>query len=148
VDEGVVMQIKQAGILGAGTMGNGIAHVLRVRATAYIGDVDKICGQRAGDDCEEPGSRGAKNKISIQDKAATLDALRRCGRAKLAECDFIVEAATEKLRSSHRFFAISMPPAGRSDTGIEYLFDFHHQLGALTNVQTKLSECTSSILCR
>jgi len=47
----------------------------------------------------------AKNKISIQDRAATLGRIAATAdRAKLAECDFIVEAATEKFEIKSQIF--------------------------------------------
>ena len=101
------MQIKQAGILGAGTMGNGIAHVFaRAGYSVTLCDVEQGFVDRALETIAKNLDREvAKNKISLEDKAATLGRIAATpDRAKLAECDFIVEAATEKFEIKSQIF--------------------------------------------
>jgi 3-hydroxybutyryl-CoA dehydrogenase len=101
------MQIKQAGILGAGTMGNGIAHVFaRAGYSVTLCDVEQRFVDRALETIAKNLDREvAKNKISLEDKAATLGRIAATpDRAKLAECDFIVEAATEKFEIKSQIF--------------------------------------------
>ncbi len=105
------MQIKQAGILGAGTMGNGIAHVFaRAGFGVTLCDVEQRFVDRALETIAKNLDREvAKNKISAEDKATTLGRIAATtDRAKLAACDLVVEAATEKFD-----FAISMRRAVR-----------------------------------
>jgi 3-hydroxybutyryl-CoA dehydrogenase len=68
------MQIQQAGILGAGTMGNGIAHVFaRAGYKVVLCDVEQRFVDRAMATIGNNLDRDvAKNKISAADKAATL----------------------------------------------------------------------------
>ena len=94
------MQIQKVGVIGAGTMGNGIAHVFaRSGYFVVLCDVEQRFLNRGLETIIKNLDREvAKNKISAEDKES---ALRRIDpvtdRAKLAECDFIVEAATEKF---------------------------------------------------
>src|SRR5271154_6871 len=92
--------IQVVGVVGAGTMGNGIAHVFaRSGFQVMLCDVD----QRFLDPALEIIAKNldrevAKNKLSAEEKAAALQRIQPVvERSKLAKCDFVVEAATEKL---------------------------------------------------
>jgi len=101
------MQIKQAGILGAGTMGNGIAHVFaRAGFGVTLCDVEQRFVDRALETIAKNLDREvAKNKISAEDKAATLGRIAATtDRTKLTACDLIVEAATEKFEIKAQIF--------------------------------------------
>ena len=94
------MNIQQIGVVGAGTMGNGIAHVFaRSRYEVVLCDVEQRYLDRALETIGQNLDREVlKNKISAEDKSAALQ--RICpvvDRSKLANCDFVVEAATEKF---------------------------------------------------
>ena len=94
------MNIQRVGVVGAGTMGNGIAHVFaRSGYAVVLCDVEQRFLDRGMDTIGKNLDREvAKNKISAADKAATLKRIEPAvGRAKLADCDFVVEAATEKF---------------------------------------------------
>lgn len=101
------MNIELVGVVGAGTMGNGIAHVFaRSGYRVLLCDVEQRFLDRALDTISKNLDREvAKNKITVADKSA---ALGRIGpaveRAKLASCDFIVEAATEKFEIKSEIF--------------------------------------------
>jgi len=102
-----LMEIKRVGVVGAGTMGNGIAHVFaRSGYSVVLCDV----GQRFLDRALETIAKNldrevAKNKITLDDKES---ALKRIGfvidRPRLADCDFVVEAATEKFEIKTEIF--------------------------------------------
>ncbi len=101
------MDIERVGVVGAGTMGNGIAHVLaRSGCQVMLCDV----GQRFLDRALETIGKNldrevAKNKITADDKAAALKRIVPVlERAKLASCDFVVEAATEKFEIKAEIF--------------------------------------------
>ena len=71
------MEIQRVGVVGAGTMGNGIAHVF-ARSRIQRGSVRRgaaLSGARAGNDRKESGagSREGKNYIA-EDRAAALGA--------------------------------------------------------------------------
>ena len=94
------MNIQRVGVVGAGTMGNGIAHVFaRGGYTVVLCDVEQRFLDRGVETIGKNLEREiAKNKISAEDKAAALARIDPVvDRAKLAACDFVVEAATEKF---------------------------------------------------
>ena len=92
--------VQQVGVVGAGTMGNGIAHVFaRSGYNVVLYDVEQRFLERGlGTIGKNLDREVAKNKISAQDKDATLKRIDAVmDRGKLASCDFVVEAATEKF---------------------------------------------------
>jgi 3-hydroxybutyryl-CoA dehydrogenase len=94
------MSIQRVGVVGAGTMGNGIAHVFaRSGHQVVLCDVEQSFLDRALDTIGKNLDRDlAKNKITAADKAAALERIEPAlERSKLRDCDFVVEAATEKL---------------------------------------------------
>jgi 3-hydroxybutyryl-CoA dehydrogenase len=94
------MNIQRVGVVGAGTMGNGIAHVFaRSGYRVVLCDVEQRFLDRGMETIGKNLDREvAKNKITTEDKAAVLKRIEGVvERAKLAGCDFVVEAATEKF---------------------------------------------------
>ncbi len=101
------MDIKRVGVVGAGTMGNGIAHVFaRSGFSVVLCDVEQRFLDRALETIGKNLEREVqKNKITIDDKAAALNRIEPVtDRARVAECDFIVEAATEKFEIKREIF--------------------------------------------
>ena len=101
------MEIRQVGVLGAGTMGNGIAHVFaRSGYNVVLCDVEQRFLDRALDTIGKNLEREVtKNKITANDKAAALGRIRPVtDRGQLAESDFVVEAATEKFEIKKEIF--------------------------------------------
>jgi 3-hydroxybutyryl-CoA dehydrogenase len=101
------MDIRNVGVIGAGTMGNGIAHVFaRSGYTVTLCDVEPRFLERGIETITKNLDREvAKNKISAADKAATLARIASVvDRGALTKCDFIVEAATEKLEVKAEVF--------------------------------------------
>ena len=101
------MEIKCVGVVGAGTMGNGIAHVFaRSGYSVILCDVEERSLERALDTITKNLDREvAKNKITIDDKTSTLKRIETLtDRARLADCDFVVEAATEKFEIKTEIF--------------------------------------------
>jgi 3-hydroxybutyryl-CoA dehydrogenase len=101
------MDIKRVGVIGAGTMGNGIAHVFARNGFAVIlCDVEQRFLERGIATIAKNLDREvAKNKISADDKSATLARIAGVvDRSALADCDFIVEAATEKFEIKTEIF--------------------------------------------
>jgi 3-hydroxybutyryl-CoA dehydrogenase len=94
------MDIKTVGVVGAGTMGNGIAHVFaRSGYEVTLCDVDQRFLDRALQTIGKNLEREvAKNKISAGEREAALKRISpTVTRAPLAGCDLIVEAATERF---------------------------------------------------
>jgi 3-hydroxybutyryl-CoA dehydrogenase len=94
------MEIRRVGVVGAGTMGNGIAHVFaRSGYQVVLCDVEQRFLDRGLGTIEKNLDREvAKSKITANDKTATLKRIEGAlERGKLADCDFVIEAATEKF---------------------------------------------------
>jgi len=101
------MQIKRIGVVGAGTMGNGIAHVCaRSGFSVLLCDVEQRFLDRALDVIAKNLAREtAKGKITAEQEAAALERISPVlDRDKLAACDFLVEAATEKFEVKAEIF--------------------------------------------
>jgi 3-hydroxybutyryl-CoA dehydrogenase len=101
------MEIKRVGVVGAGTMGNGIAHVFaRSGYQVVLCDIEQRYLDRALETIGKNLEReAAKGKISAADKTAAMERIQAVvDRGKLADCDFIVEAATEKLDVKAQLF--------------------------------------------
>jgi 3-hydroxybutyryl-CoA dehydrogenase len=95
-----VAEIKTVAVLGAGTMGNGIAHVFaRSGYRVILRDIDKKYLDRALDTIGKNLDREVKKaKISEADKAAALGRVQAVTDiGALAEVDFAVEAVPEQL---------------------------------------------------
>ncbi len=94
------MAIERAGVVGAGTMGNGIAHVFaRSGFQVLLCDVERRFLDRALETIARNLDRElAKRRITAEDKAAALKRiLPVLERAQLAPCDFVIEAAPEEF---------------------------------------------------
>ena len=93
------MEIKSVGIVGAGQMGNGIAHVFAlsghdVLMTDISADMLARAPAQIGRNIDRQVARG---KVSEAEKAAALARIRTTATlAELGQCDLIIEAATEK----------------------------------------------------
>jgi 3-hydroxybutyryl-CoA dehydrogenase len=101
------VDIKRVGIIGAGTMGNGIAHVFaRSGYSVVLCDVEQRFLERGLATITKNLDREvAKSKISAEEKTSALKKIEPVTeRARLAECDFVVEAATEKFEIKTEIF--------------------------------------------
>src|SRR5579862_4667473 len=107
IDRAILMQIRQVGVVGAGTMGNGIAHVFaRGGYAVTLCDVEQRFLDRARDNiAKNLGREAAKGKITAEQEKAAIERITPVlDRAKLAESDLIVEAATEKFEIKAEIF--------------------------------------------
>jgi 3-hydroxybutyryl-CoA dehydrogenase len=101
------MEIKRVGVVGAGTMGNGIAHVFaRAGYQVVLCEVEQRFLDRGMGTIEKNLDREvSKNKVSADDKVATLKRIEGVlDRVKLSDCDFVIEAATEKFEIKSEIF--------------------------------------------
>jgi 3-hydroxybutyryl-CoA dehydrogenase len=101
------MDIQKVGVVGAGTMGNGIAHVFaRSGYGVILCDVEQRFLNRGMETIGKNLDREvAKGKISAVDKVTVLGRIEGVvDRAKLAVCDFVIEAATEKFEIKAEIF--------------------------------------------
>jgi len=101
------MDIRGIGVVGAGTMGNGIAHVFaRSGYEVILCDVQQSFIDRALATITKNLDREvAKDKITAADKDAALGRIQPVTeRGRLADCDFVIEAATEKFETKTEIF--------------------------------------------
>ena len=99
--------IKIIGVIGAGTMGNGIAHVFaRQRYEVVLCDVQQSFLDRAVSTISKNLEREvAKQKLTADARETALKRIRTTtSRAEIAECDFVVEAATERFEVKAELF--------------------------------------------
>ncbi len=101
------MAVQRVGIVGAGTMGNGIAHVFaRGGYNVTLCDVEqKILDRALATISTNLDREVAKSKITAEDKtAATARIKTTVDRDQIGECDFVVEAASEKFEIKAQLF--------------------------------------------
>ncbi|MBS0312903.1 MAG: 3-hydroxybutyryl-CoA dehydrogenase [Proteobacteria bacterium] len=92
------MTIKTVGIIGAGTMGNGIAQACAVAGIdALMVDINAAALERGVTTISGSLDRLLKKeKITAEQKAAAMARIKTSGTmAALASCNYVIEAATE-----------------------------------------------------
>jgi len=100
-------EITCIGVLGAGTMGNGIAHVFaRAGFTVQLCDIEQRFVDRGLATIHANLDReAAKGKLTAEEAAAALArVIGTTDRSHFSGCDFIVEAATEKFEIKSQIF--------------------------------------------
>jgi 3-hydroxybutyryl-CoA dehydrogenase len=101
------MQIKSVGVIGAGTMGNGIAQVFAASGYQVIlQDIAEAPLKRGMATIEKSLDRQlSKEKITAEDKANTLANIQGVTELEaLASVDLVVEAASENLEIKASIF--------------------------------------------
>jgi 3-hydroxybutyryl-CoA dehydrogenase len=101
------IDIGKVGVVGAGTMGNGIAQVFaRKGYDVVLLDLERSLLERGLATISKNIEREvAKGKASPEEKAASLKRIVAVvDRRKLAECDVVVEAATERFEIKAQLF--------------------------------------------
>jgi 3-hydroxybutyryl-CoA dehydrogenase len=111
-------RIRRIGIIGAGQMGGGIAHVCALAGfEVVLTDVDAAVLSRAVVTIERNLTRQvARGTIREEDKMAALAHIRTApDYAAFAECDMVIEAATEKEEVKRAIFK-ELTPVLRPET--------------------------------
>src|SRR5450755_855614 len=101
------MDIRRVGVVGAGTMGNGIAHVFARRGyDVLLCDVEQRFLDRGLETIAKNLEREvARGKITAEDKAEALKRIRTAtDYAQLSGYEFAIEAATEKFEIKAQIF--------------------------------------------
>ena len=100
------MDIKNVGVLGAGTMGNGIAHVFaRGGFEVTLVDVEQRFLDRALETIGKNLDREVKKGLPQSERDAALQRIKPgTDRGALGRCDFVIEAATEKYEIKAELF--------------------------------------------
>jgi 3-hydroxybutyryl-CoA dehydrogenase len=100
-------EIRLVGVIGAGTMGNGIAHVLaRGGYDVLLCEVEQRFLDRGLETLRKNLDReAAKGKITADAAQAARERVTGVlDRERLTQCDFVIEAATEKFEIKKAIF--------------------------------------------
>jgi 3-hydroxybutyryl-CoA dehydrogenase len=106
------MEIRRIGIIGAGQMGRGIAHVCALAGcTVVLSDVSAEALGKARELIEGSLARQvARGRIREEDKAAALSRIAEAADyAAFGDCDMVIEAATEKEEVKREIFKKLVP---------------------------------------
>ena len=145
--------IQRVGVIGAGTMGNGIAQACAVAGLDVVMiDVAEAAVMRGIATISGSLDRLVKKeKLTAADEDAAL--LRVKGSTvydDLSACDLVIEAATEnlelKLKILRKIDSLAKPDARDR---LEHVVDLDHDAGRRhLAIRRASSACTSSIRCR
>lgn len=103
------MSIQTIGVIGAGQMGNGIAHVFaQAGFDVRMQDISEAFAAKGVATIDKNLQRGVdKGKMTAEEKAATLARIHTTTKLEdLAACDIVIEAATEKWEVKKQIFEI------------------------------------------
>jgi 3-hydroxybutyryl-CoA dehydrogenase len=106
------MEIRQVGVVGAGQMGNGIAHVFALAGyDVLMTDISEDSLSKAIATIERNIERQvARGKVLSADKRAAMERIRTTLKlTDLGQCDLIIEAATERETVKQAIFEDLLP---------------------------------------
>jgi 3-hydroxybutyryl-CoA dehydrogenase len=104
--------MKTIGVIGAGQMGSGIAHVCALAGlNVHLGDVDPAALERAVQTIDRNLVRQvSRGKISEGDKQAAMARIATgTDYSQFGDCDIVIEAATEKEVVKREIFKLLVP---------------------------------------
>ncbi len=106
------MDIKSVGVIGAGQMGNGIAHVMALAGyEVCLNDIDQDALDAALSTITKNLDRQvSRDTISAEDRDAAVRRIRTTlALPEVAQTDLVIEAATENETIKNKIFAGLMP---------------------------------------
>ncbi len=112
------MEIKTIGVIGAGQMGSGIAHVCALAGyDVLLNDVNHEALEQAVETIQANMDRQvSREKIAAADRDAAMDRISTTGTlTDLGRADLVIEAATEREEVKDAIFR-ELVPALKSDT--------------------------------
>jgi len=107
-----VMDIRNVGVIGAGQMGSGIAHVFALAGyDVVLNDINaEALGAALGTVARNLDRQVSRGKITAEDKTAALARIRTTTQIdELGPLDLIIEAATEQEEVKNKIFASLAP---------------------------------------
>ena len=114
---GLFNRLRRIGVIGAGQMGGGIAHVCALAGFEItLTDISEEALQRGRETIDRNLSRQvARGKVREEDKAAALERIRTgLDYALFDDCDMVIEAATEREEIKREILK-KLTPALRPD---------------------------------
>ena len=109
------MEIRSVGIVGAGQMGNGIAHVFSLAGyDVLLNDVNpEMLGKAIATIDKNMERQVSRGKLAAEDKAAAMARIKTTAvLADLGPLDLVIEAATEKEAIKNAIFDGLLPHLG------------------------------------
>lgn len=106
------MAVQSVGVIGAGQMGNGIAHVFALAGyDVLLNDISTEAMQAAVAIIEKNLDRQvSRGKVSAEDKAAAMARIRiTTDMADIGATDLVIEAATEREDVKNKIFESVLP---------------------------------------
>ncbi|MDZ4068893.1 MAG: 3-hydroxyacyl-CoA dehydrogenase NAD-binding domain-containing protein, partial [Tabrizicola sp.] len=106
------MEIRQVGVVGAGQMGNGIAHVFALAGfDVLMTDISEDSLAKAIATIDKNIERQVmRGKVLPADKRAAMERIKTSLKlADLGQCDLIIEAATERETVKQAIFEDLLP---------------------------------------
>ncbi len=124
------MEIRSVGIVGAGQMGNGIAHVFALAGfDVLLNDIsaDSLTAARATID-KNIERQVSREKITAEAKAEAMARIKTTVTlADLGPTDLVIEAATERETVKNAIFEDLAPAPGPAHhPDLEHLVDLDH----------------------
>ena len=127
------MDIRTVGVVGAGTMGHGIAQVFAQAGFAVrLVDLEPSMLERArAAIARSLGKFVEKGTLSAVERDETLSRLSMATSLDhLADADYVVEAIVEDVEAKRTLFGkLDAHREGGRDRGLEHLVDFDHDAG-------------------
>jgi 3-hydroxybutyryl-CoA dehydrogenase len=113
----MAQSIRKVGIIGAGQMGNGIAHVCALAGVPVV--INDIAGPRLKEALAtingNMSRQVSRKRITEDDKAAALKRITTTESYDgLADCDLVIEAATEKEDVKRKIFDALCPKLAKT----------------------------------
>jgi 3-hydroxybutyryl-CoA dehydrogenase len=110
--DSMVQPIRKIGVIGAGQMGNGIAHVCALSGfNVLLNDLaaDRIAAGLATIN-GNLARQVSRQKISDEDRQAAIKRIAPANTLEeLGECDLVIEAATEQEETKRKIFSALCP---------------------------------------
>ena len=106
------MAVQSVGIVGAGQMGNGIAHVFALAGyDVLMNDISQEAMDKAIETIDRNLERQVgRGKISAEDKATAMGRIRTTTNVQdIAQTDLVIEAATEREDVKNKIFESIVP---------------------------------------
>ena len=106
------MAVQSVGVIGAGQMGNGIAHVFALAGyDVLLNDISADAMQAAVATIDRNLDRQvSRGKVSAEDKAAAMARIRTTtDMADIGATDLVIEAATEREDVKNKIFESVLP---------------------------------------
>ena len=106
------MQIKKVGVIGAGQMGNGIAHVLSLAGyNVILNDIDKTILEKASNNIKNNLERQVNSKkISTAESNAAIKLIDyTVSLEEFNDVDLVIEAATENEATKQKILNSLLP---------------------------------------